>query len=116
MLDSAIQQLQPDEKPIVHSDRGVHYRWTRWINRMNSYGLTRSMSRKGCSPGNSACEGVFGRIKNEMFYNTDWSGVSISFFIGILNTYLQWYNETKIKKSLGYLSPMEYRHNLGLVA
>lgn len=27
MLDSAIQQLQPDEKPIVHSDRGVHYRW-----------------------------------------------------------------------------------------
>lgn len=26
MLDSAIQQLQPDEKPIVHSDRGVHYR------------------------------------------------------------------------------------------
>ena len=64
----------------------------------------------------SACEGVFGRIKNEMFYNTDWSGVSISDFIGILNTYLQWYNETRIKKSLGYLSPMEYRRNLGLVA
>ena len=116
MLDSAIQQLQPDEKPIVHSDRGVHYRWPGWINRMNSYGLTRSMSRKGCSPDNSACEGVFGRIKNEMFYNTDWSGVSISDFVDILNNYLQWYNETRIKKSLGYLSPMEYRRNLGLVA
>lgn len=116
MLDSAIQQLQPDENPIVHSDRGVHYRWPGWINRMNLYGLTRSMSRKGCSPDNSACEGVFGRIKNEMFYNTDWSGVSISDFIDILNNYLQWYNETRIKKSLGYLSPMEYRRNLGLVA
>lgn len=81
----------------MHSDRGVYYRWTRWINRMNSYGLIRSMSRKGCSPDDFACEGVFGRIKNEMFYNTDWSGVSISDFVGILNNYLRWYNETRIK-------------------
>ena len=83
---------------------------------MNSYGLTRSMLKNECSPNNSACEGVFDRIKNEMFYNTDWSDVSISDFIGILNNYLQWYNETRIKKSLGYLSPMEYRRNLGLAA
>jgi len=27
MLDNAIQLLAPDEKPIVHSDRGAHYRW-----------------------------------------------------------------------------------------
>lgn len=96
MLDSAIQQLQPDERSIVYSGRGVHYRWPGWVNHMNSYGLTRSTSRKGGFPDNSACEGVFGRIKNEMFYNTDWSGVSISDFVGILNSYLQWYNETRI--------------------
>lgn len=77
MLDSAIQQLQPYEKPIIH------YCWSGWINRMNSYGLTRSMLRKGCSPDNSACEGMFGRIKNAMFYNTDWSGMSISDFVDI---------------------------------
>ena len=62
---------------------------------------------------NSACEGVFGRIKNEMFYNTDWTGVSISDFIKILNNYLVWYNELRIKKSLGYMSHMEYRRSLG---
>ena len=56
-----------------------------------------------------------GRIKNEMFYNADWSGVNISEFIGILNDYLYWYNEKRIKKTLGYLSPIEYRHRLGLV-
>ena len=50
-----------------------------------------------------------------MFYNADWSGVNISEFIGILNDYLYWYNEKRIKKSLGYLSPIEYRHRLGLV-
>ena len=82
---------------------------------MKSNGLRRSMSKKGCSPDNSACEGVFGRLKNEMFYNTEWTGVSISEFIDILNNYLLWYNEKRIKKSLEYLSPMEYRHRLGLV-
>ena len=116
MLDDAISQLSPEEKPIVHSDRGVHYRWSGWIERMDKAGLTRSMSKKGCSPDNAACEGVFGRLKNEMFYNTNWVGISISDFIDILNNYLIWYNESRIKKSLGYMSPMEYRRSLGLAA
>ena len=115
MLDDAAKLLSVGEKPIIHSDRGVHYRWSGWIYRIEKNGFIRSMSKKGCSPDNSACEGVFGRIKNEMFYNADWSGVNISEFIGILNDYLYWYNEKRIKKSLGYLSPIEYRHRLGLV-
>ena len=115
MLDDAAKLLSLGEKPIIHSDRGVHYRWPGWIDRMEKNGFIRSMSKKGCSPDNSACEDVFGRIKNEMFYNADWSGVNISEFIGILNDYLYWYNEKRIKKSLGYLSPIEYRHRLGLV-
>ena len=115
MLDDAAKLLSVGEKPIIHSDRGVHYRWPGWIDRMEKNGFIRSMSKKGCSPDNSACDGVFGRIKNEMFYNADWSGVNISEFIGILNDYLYWYNEKRIKKSLGYLSPIEYRHRLGLV-
>lgn len=44
------------------------------------------MSPKGCSPDNSACEGLFGRLKNEMFYNRDWTGVSIQEFAE--NTFL----------------------------
>ena len=115
MLDNAAKLLSVGEKPIIHSDRGVHYRWPGWIDRMEKNGFIRSVSKKGCSPDNSACEGVFGRIKNELFYNADWSGVNISEFIGILNDYLYWYNEKRIKKSLGYLSPIEYRHRLGLV-
>lgn len=115
MLDDAAKLLSVEAKPIIHSDRGAHYRWPGWIDRMEKNGFIRSMSKKGCSPDNSACDGVFGRIKNEMFYNADWSGVNISEFIGILNDYLYWYNEKRIKKSLGYLSPIEYRHRLGLV-
>lgn len=46
MLDDAIDQLLPKEKPIIHSDRGVHYRWPGWIERMDKAGLTRSISKK----------------------------------------------------------------------
>ena len=116
MLESAIQSLKPGEKPIIHSDRGAHYRWPGWIERMEDAGLTRSMSKKGCSPDNSACEGFFGRLKNEMFYFKDWAGVSISQFMGILDEYIHWYNERRIKVSLGGKSPMQYRRSLGLSA
>lgn len=81
---------------------------------MDKAGLTRSMSKKGCSPDNSACEGLFGRLKNEMFYNRDWTGISINAFINILNDYLMWYNNKRIKVSLGNMSPREYRQSLGL--
>jgi len=72
------------------------------------------MSRKGCSPDNSACEGFFGRIKNEMFYNRGWTGISIESFIETLNSYLHWYNSKRIKMSLGGMSPIQYRLSLGI--
>lgn len=116
MLKTAISALKPDEHPIVHSDRGAHYRWPGWLKLMKDKGLLRSMSKKGCTPDNAACEGVFGRIKNEMYYNRTWSGVSIEEFMKILNSYLYWYNEKRIKMSLGALSPLEYRERLNLTA
>ena len=114
MLDNAIALLKENEHPIVHSDRGCHYRWPGWIQRMNEAGLTRSMSKKGCSPDNSACEGFFGRMKNEMFYGEKWDKISVEEFISIINQYMQWYRDKRIKLSLGGLSPMEYRRSLGI--
>ncbi len=114
MLEVAISTLSPSEHPIVHIDRGSHYRWPGWIDRMNTAGLTRSMSKKGCSPDNAACEGFFGRLKNEMFYGRSWIDVSINSFIDEINNYIIWYNTKRIKQSLGYMRPVEYRHSLGL--
>lgn len=116
MLDKAIAQLEANQRPVIHSDRGCHYRWPGWIQRMENAGLKRSMSKKGCCADNSACEGLFGRIKNEMFYNRDWRDTSIPQFIDILNEYLIWYNDNRIKESLGYMSPRQYRQSLGLLA
>lgn len=78
-------------------------------------GLIRSISKKGCSPDNAAFEGFFGRIKNEMFYGRSWKGVTIDEFINKLNIYLKWYNQSRIKMSLGGMSPVNYRRCLGLL-
>jgi transposase InsO family protein len=116
MLDNAVMALGDGERPLVHSDRGCHYHWPGWIQRMEEAGLVRSMSKRGCSPDNSACEGFFGRLKNEFFYGRSWQGVSVDEFIARLDAYTHWYNNTRIKQSLGYLSPVEYRQSRDLAA
>ena len=117
MLDAAIEKVaNSDDRPVVHSDRGGHYRWPGWLSRMHNAKLTRSMSRKGCSPDNAACEGFFGRLKTELFYPRDWQATTVEQFIQAVDAYIRWYNEKRIKISLGFLSPLEYRESLGLTA
>jgi putative transposase len=115
MLDQAIETLHPGEHPIIHSDRGAHYRWPGWISRTRKAKLTRSMSKKGCSPDNAACEGFFGRLKTELVYPRNWQDVALDEFMRQIDVYIRWYNERRIKISLGRRSPMEHRQNLGLM-
>ena len=42
-----------------------------------------------------------------MFYKRDWKDVSLDEFINIVNNYIKWYNETRIKQTLGYKSLIE---------
>ena len=71
------------------------------------------MSRKGCSPNNAACEGFFGRLKTELFYPRDWRTTTIEQFIQVVDGYIRWYNEKRIKLSLGLCSPVEYPNQDG---
>lgn len=116
MLDAAIDTVQScGGKPIIHSDRGAHYRWPGWFDRMHSAKLIRSMSRKRCSPDNAACEGFLGCLKNETFYLGDCRSTAIEVFIRAVHQYILWYNEGRIKMSLGSRSPIEFRESLGLI-
>lgn len=115
-LEDALAGRRPGARTVVHSDRGGHYRWPGWIALCEGAGLVRSMSAKGCSPDNAACEGFFGRLKNEFFHYRDWEGVSLAEFSGRLDAYLRYYCSGRIKRSLGWLSPDEYRASLGYAA
>ena len=68
------------------------------------------------SPDNAAMERFFGRLKNEFFHCRDWRGVGYERFRERLAAYLTHSNETRIKKSLGWQSPVQYRKSLGLAA
>ncbi|NLF19954.1 MAG: IS3 family transposase, partial [Clostridiaceae bacterium] len=74
----------------------------------------RSMSKKGCSPDNAACEGFFGRMKVECFYDENFSSHTLAKFMKYLDQYLHWYNEKRIKMSLGGKSPLQYRQLKGI--
>ena len=58
---------------------------------MKQYKWKRSTGRKGCSPDNSACEGFFGRLKNEMFHNHDHRDTTVGEFEKTLASYIEWY-------------------------
>ena len=113
-LEAACGTLREGQRPVTRSDRGCRYRWPGWITICEKNHLTRSMSKKGCSPDNSAMEGFFGRLENEFFHHRHWSGVTIPEFCRMLDAYLRYYNEERPKEKPGWLSPMQYRRSLGL--
>ena len=102
MLTDACSTLGDGEKPIIHSDRGCHYRWPEWIRICKDNNLTRSMSAKGCSPDNAAAEGFFGQIKQEFFHKRSFTGVSMDGFINMLDDYMVWYRDKRIKTEFGH--------------
>lgn len=112
---SYLGEISPAPENIIN--RNFHAetpneKWPGWLKRVHEAKLIRSMSRKGCSPDNAACEGFFGRLKTELFYPRNWQDVSIDQFIETVDSYIRWYNEKRIKISLGSLSPIEYRASL----
>ena len=116
-LDAAIDKVTAGgNRPVVYSDRGGHCRWPGWLSRTAEAKLVRSMSRKGYSPDNAACEGFFGRLKIEMFFSRDWLSTTIEEFVAALDAYIRWYNDARIKISLGFRSPLEHRRSLGIAA
>ena len=103
------------EAPVIHSDRGCHYRWPEWIRICEEHGLTRSMSAKGCSPDNAAAEGFFGRLKQEFLHCRDFAGIGMDEFIRRLDGYMTWYRDERIKLEYG-TSIRARRRQLGLMA
>ena len=117
MLDAAIDKATASgDRPVLHSDRGGHYRWPGWLSRIAGAKLVRSMSRKGCSPDNAACEGLFGRLKTEMFFSRDWLSTTTEEFVAAVDAYIRWYNDARIKISLRFRSPVEHRRSLGIAS
>ncbi|CAB0509419.1 IS3 family transposase [Corynebacterium diphtheriae] len=116
LADDCLKQAFENNAPpdpaqlVIHSDRGCHYRGNSWIQASQDIGFTRSMSKKGCSPDNSACEGLFGRMKNEMFYGRRWPHCDE--LERAIHEYVDFYNEHRITLEFDGLSINQRRREL----
>lgn len=111
MIEDVISVLRDEGgRPIVHADRGGHYRGGMWIEKLEGQKMKRSMPRKGNSGDNVACEEFFGRMKTEMYYGIRWE--TKAELKEAIERYMAFYNGEKIKASLGGLSINEHRDML----
>lgn len=101
------------DAPVIHSDRGCHYRWPEWIRICKGRGLTRSMSAKGCSPDNAAAESSAISSRSSSTSATSRASRSTG-SPTMLDEYMTWYRDERIKTEYG-MSIMDRRIKLGLV-
>ncbi|MCR1129315.1 IS3-like element IS1397 family transposase, partial [Escherichia coli] len=107
MLNKGLESLAEGEKPLLHSDQGWHYRIKSYQSALADKGLVQSMSRKGNCLDNAVMENFFGHLKEEMYYRRDYR--SVEELENAVNEYITYWNQKRIKLSLGGLSPVEYR-------
>ena len=116
MPEKAAAMLPEGARPLVHSGRGCHYRWPGWLELMERFGLTRSTGAKGYSPDNAVAEGFLGRMKVESVHPERWEEHARGKVLALIDECIHWYNHDRIKQSLGWMSPVQYRLSHGLAA
>ena len=116
MLVRAAETLPEGAHPLVRSDRGCHCRWPGWLAFMDRYGLIRSTGAKGCSPDNAAAEGFFGRMKTESVHPEHWEERTRDEVLALIDDCIRWCNHERIKRSLGWMGPVQYRQSQGMAA
>lgn len=109
MLKSAGINSKDLSNLTFHSDQGWQYQNSRFVKTLKEHGITQSMSRKGNCMDNSIMESFFGVMKNEMFYGHESEYKSFDQFKKVVEEYIYYYNNERIKKKTGWMSPVQYR-------
>ena len=114
MLDKAFDKIPDNTELIFHSDQGWQYQHKQYQQRLKEKGIRQSMSRKGNCLDNAIMENFFGLLKSELLYLRDFA--SFEEFRAELETYIEYYNNQRIKSKLKGLSPVQYRIQSSLVS
>ena len=111
-LDKAIRE-NPDAHPLFHSDRGYQYTSRYFYQRLKSAGMVQSMSRVGKCLDNAPMEGFWGILKRERYYGHRFN--SREELIKMIDSYIYYYNNRRLQRNLGVLTPFE-KYTLYLAA
>jgi len=110
-LESALRQRRAAPGLVHHSDRGVQYACRDYVKRLESCGITISMSRPGNPYDNAWAESFMKTLKVEevdgrRYRNFDHAKSSIATFIEEV------YNQQRLHSALDYRSPVEFETDL----
>jgi len=94
---------------IIHSDQGWQYQNPRYVETLKQHGIKQSMSRKGNCFDNAIMESFFGVMKNEIYYGHETEYKSFGEFQNVVNQYIDYYNNHRIKQKTAWLAPVKYR-------
>jgi transposase InsO family protein len=94
--------------PIFHTDRGSEFKNKIIDGVMDTFGIRRSLSKKGCPYDNAVAEATFKIFKTE-FVNPN-TFDSLDHLKLELSDYVNWYNNFRIHSTLDYLTPVEFRN------
>ena len=95
----------PDAHPLFHSDRGFQYTNLTFHSMIVSAGMTQSMSRVAKCIDNGPMEGFWGILKRERYYGKRFT--SREELVSMIDTYITYYNNRRLQRKLGVLTPME---------
>jgi len=107
MVESAFEKIPDDTNLILHSDQGWQYQHKVYQRMLETKGVRQSMSRKGNCLDNAVIENFFGLLKSELLYLQEFD--SIEHFKSELISYLDYYNNRRIKAKLKGLTPAQHR-------
>ena len=106
-LDMALATRDVSPGLIHHSDRGVQYASTAYVQRLESIGARVSMSAVGNPYDNAKAESFFKTVKVEEVYLKQYQ--SFAEAESNLEQFLEEvYNTKRLHSSLGYVSPVEF--------
>ena len=112
-LDAAIA-ANPDAHPLFHSDRGFQYTNRVFYNKLQSAGMEQSMSRIGKCIDNGPMEGFWGILKRERYYGRRF--LSREELVQMIENFITYYNNRRVQRNLGVLTPMEKHENYLMAA
>jgi putative transposase len=96
---------------IHHSDRGVQYASTVYVDLLRQHGLRISMSAKGNPYDNAFMESFYKTLKYEEVHL--WNYETYEDVLGRLPFFLeQVYNRKRLHSSIGYVPPVEFEANV----
>lgn len=97
-----------------HSDQGWAYQMPSYRKQLKDHNIFQSMSRKGNCWDNAPMESFFGTLKQEIYNGSAFLGFAE--LKKAIDEFIRYYNEDRMKGSLGWLSPVEYRLQLQAVS